>query len=294
ENVSFLIFCYEVLGDQRLLDAISRGMNFFILAQQGPPQPGWALQYTLDLRPAAARTYEPLALATHTTAANIGHLISFYELTGDSRYIARVPEALDWLQARRLPAVNAKGNTHPTFIEIGSDKPLYVHRRGSNVVNGEYYVDYDERRTPGHYSGTRRIDVTALRKRYETALAKSPQTLARNSPLAAGSGIKELPRFFAGEYAPRAAGDIGAQVAAAVAGLNAAGYWPAPLKMTSHPYHGEGSKQVAPGDFATTHVGDDSDTSPHPDDHPVMGISTAEYLKNMNVLIEWLAQNPAR
>jgi Pectic acid lyase len=43
ENVSFLIQCYQVLGDQRLLDPITRGMNFFILSQQGAPNPGWAL-----------------------------------------------------------------------------------------------------------------------------------------------------------------------------------------------------------------------------------------------------------
>ena len=59
-------------------------MNFFLVAQQGAPKPGWSLQYTLDLKPAAARTYEPLSLATHTTASNIEHLITFYELTGES------------------------------------------------------------------------------------------------------------------------------------------------------------------------------------------------------------------
>ena len=53
ENVSFLIQCYQVLGDQRLLDPIMRGMNFFILSQQGAPNPGWALQYTH--RPQARR-----------------------------------------------------------------------------------------------------------------------------------------------------------------------------------------------------------------------------------------------
>jgi PelA/Pel-15E family pectate lyase len=291
QNVYFLILCYEALGDERLLDPITRGMNFFLSAQQGPPQPGWGLQYTLDMRPAGARSYEPNSLATHTTATNVGHMIRFYELTGDSKFLARVPEALDWLESLRLPkAPNDKDPRIlvPTFIELGTNKPLYVHRRGSNVFNGEYYVDYDSRRTIGHYSPTRRIDIAGLRKRYEEAKARSPQELAKQSPLFPGPGALELPRQFATIYEPVPEGDIQQLAAASLSSLNAEGYWPAPLVMTSHPYKGDGSKQVAKGDFASTHVGDETDTSPFPDPNPVMGISTAEYMKHMNVLIQWL------
>lgn len=283
ENVNFLIFCYEVLGEQRLLDPITRGMNFFLLSQQGPPQPGWALQYTLDVRPSGARSYEPLALVTHTTSANIAHMISFYELTGDSKYIARVPEALDWLQ--RLPS---KNGTVPTFIEPGTNKPLYVHRRGSNVINGEYYADYDERRPIGHYSSVRRIDIAGLRQRYEAAKAKSPQALTKDSPLFPGSGATDLPRFFATSYEPVPSGDIRALTSQSLGALNSDGYWSTALPITSHSYRGDGSKQVAKGDFASTHVGDDSDTSPYTDTNPATGISTAEYMKQMNILIQWL------
>ena len=113
ENISFLIQCYQVLGDQRLLDPITRGMNFFLLSQQGAPNPGWSLQYTLDLKPAAARTYEPLALATHTTASNLEHLITFYELTGDTRYLARVPEGIDWLEKVKLAKPDAAAERIP-------------------------------------------------------------------------------------------------------------------------------------------------------------------------------------
>lgn len=294
QNVYFLIFCYEVLGEQRLLDPITRGMNFFLAAQQGPPQPGWALQYTPDVRPAGARSYEPLALATHTTASNIGHMITFYEMTGDSKFIARVPDALAWLESKRLPnpanAASDQRTLVPTFIELGSDKPLYVHRRGSNVINGEYYADYDPKRTPGHYSATRRVDIAGLRKRYEAAKAKSAKELTKDSPLFPGAGATDLPRFFATQYEPLPTGDIQVLTTTAVGSLNPTGYWPAPLKMTSHPYRADGSTQIAKGDFAGTHVGDESDTSPFPDPNPPAGISTAEYMKNMNVLIHWLAK----
>jgi PelA/Pel-15E family pectate lyase len=124
ENVDFLVLCYQVLGDRRLLDPIVRAMNFFLVTQVGPPQPGWALQYTLDLKPAGARTYEPKALVTDQTARNIGHLIRFYRLTGETKFLARIPEALDWLEATRLPAAwKIADRTHPTFIELGTNKP---------------------------------------------------------------------------------------------------------------------------------------------------------------------------
>jgi hypothetical protein len=290
ENVSFLIQCYQVLGDERLLEAITRGMNFFVVSQQGAPNPGWALQYTTDGKPAAARTYEPLALATHTTAGNIEHLIEFFELTGDARYLARVPEAIDWLDQVKLPRPDATGRTHPTFIELRTNRALYVHRRGSNVANGDYYVDYDPNRPIGHYSPTRRIDIDALRKRLEVARAADAGTLRAKSPLKAAAGAGELPRFFAKRYAPPARQDLDGQVRATLASLNDAGYWPAPLPQTSNPYKGDGSKTVAAGDFGMTLVGDDTDTSPYADTEKTPAISTQEYLRSMNILIEWRAR----
>lgn len=289
ENIDFLILCYRVLGDERLLDAITRGMNFFLVTQQGPEQPGWALQYTLDLKPAAARTYEPLSLATHTTASNIEHLISFYRLTGETKFLARLPEAIDWLEKVALSRPDDRGRTHPTFLEIGTDRPLFVHRRGSNVVNGEYYTDYDSRNTLGHYSAFRRVDIAALREHYETARSTSPKTIAETSPLLPGKGAAELPRFFAQVHASVEADDLDALANDAVRSINRSGYWPAPLPQTSHPYRGHGPAEPARGDFSGTHVGDETDTSPFTPSEPVMGISTAEYLRNMNVLIRWLA-----
>ena len=292
ENISFLLLCYQVLGDQRLLDPITRAMNFFLVSQQGAPNPGWSLQYTLDIKPAAARTYEPLSLATHTSASNIDHLITFYELTGDSKYLARVPEAIDWLDRVKLAKPDAGGRTHPTFIELSTNRALYVHRRGSNIANGEYYVDYDPKRAIGHYSSTRRIDTAALRRKYEEARKMDPQTLAKRSPLAAGVGIVELPRYFADRYAPPKKEGLDGQVRGTLTSLNATGFWPAPLPQTSYAYRGPANPANVPGDFATTHVGDETDTSPFTDTAKTTSISTAEYLRNMNVLVQWLARPP--
>ncbi|HWW11265.1 MAG TPA: pectate lyase, partial [Brevundimonas sp.] len=298
ENIKFLIFCRQTLSDRRLDDPIRRAMDCFLACQQPAPQAGWGLQHHADtLKPAAARTYEPEAYATHTTAANIEQLFSFYRLTGDRKYLARVPEALDWLDSVRLPQrLQRDGRTHPTFIEPGTNKPLYVHRRGSNVVNGAYYVDGDPNDTVIHYSSFRAVNVERMRAEYARLSALTPEQASEGSPLLAPRGSVALPRYFTlqdisvsdmtsdGRRPPAEP----AVIAGLVAGLNDRGYWPTPLKAVSNPYIGDGSPQVAPGEFRITRVGDASDTSPYITDYPVMGISTGEYIKNMGVLIEAL------
>ncbi len=283
ENIDFLIMCYQTLGDSRLLDPITRAMNAFVVTQQPMPQPGWALQYTPDLTPAGARTYEPKALTTHTTARNLELLIRFYRLTGDTTFLARIPEALDWLEGLRLPpGVAPQGRTHPTFIEIGTNRPLYVHRTGSNVFSGRYFVDYDPKNTIGHYSSFRPIDVAGIRKQYEGAKALKPEEVTKDSPLKAEADRNGLARYFAVSVprnAPSAAG--------VVADLNQDGYWMAKLGNNSHPFRKNGSTTPAPGDFARTHVGDATDTSPYPDD-TISGISLDAYIANMSVLITHL------
>jgi hypothetical protein len=59
ENVNFLIQCYQTLGEQRFLDPIKRGMDFYMLSQQA--NGAWGQQYNMELEPAGARSYEPAA-----------------------------------------------------------------------------------------------------------------------------------------------------------------------------------------------------------------------------------------
>ncbi len=291
-NIDFMITAYQALGDRNLLDPIARAMNAYLVLQQGQPQAGWALQYTPDLKPVGARTYEPAALVTHTTAQNVEQLLKFHRLTGDPRFLARIPEALDWLDSVRLsPALLqlAGGRTHPTFVEIATNRPLYVHRRGSNVVNGAYTVDYDPHDTVAHYNSFRQIDVAALRQKYEAARALSPAQVTAGSPLVAGLARAALPEYFVVTES-RSATTVADQAASAahlVSSMDEEGRWLSELGNTSHPYAGDGPKDVRPGDFSRTYVGDETDTSPYPVDH-LLGISTQAYIRNMSVLIRHL------
>jgi hypothetical protein len=291
ENVRFLLMVYRSLGEERVRPAILRAGEVFLATQQPMPQPGWSLQHSLDLKPAGARSYEPLSLATHTTAANLRMMMQFYRLTADPRYLARIPEAIDWLESLRLPPDPARrGRDFPTFIELGTNRPLYVHRRGSNVVNGRYYWDYSPVATLGHYGAYRAIDIDALRRDYRRLREMPREELLRNSPLRE-PGNAPLPRF---AVSLDVGSDLNAQPAAdpaeAVRTLNAEGWWPTMLRATSNPYRGPGPRRAPPGDYRTSHVGDSSDTSPFTTDRPVIGISTATYIANMALLIRALRE----
>lgn len=296
ENIKFLLMVYQTLGDERALAAIRKAMDVFVATQQPAPQAGWGLQHDVQtLAPIGARTYEPDALTTHTTVNNISQLLNFYQWTGERRFIERVPEALAWLESVRLrdDQVQIAGRHYPTFIEMGSNKARIVHRRGSNVVNGEYYWDYDVAQPITHYSQWRNLDVESLRINYVLATQTTPILPA--SPLTRRADFR-LPRYFTTQNLE--VSDLNSNVGSGavarltsqrvqelISTLNAEGYWPIPLTATSNPYIGDGSLTPASGDFAQTLVGDASDTSPHTTDHPVIGISTGTFIQNMSALL---------
>ncbi|HYC98718.1 pectate lyase [Brevundimonas sp.] len=300
ENIEFLLYAYQALGDARLPAAIRRGMDIFVETQQPAPQPAWGLQHFPDtLKPAGARTYEPRGFATHTTASNIRSMIGFYRLTGDRKYLARLPEALDWLDEVAVPpALRAPGRTHPTFILEGSNTPVYIHRRGSNATNGEYYADANPDRVIGHYGSFRNLDTAALRAELAEVQALSSEEIRRTSPLLARPRTNTLPKYFTlrdvnfrdmGTEGRRPQAPSAGRSAELVSGLNARGYWPTPMTNVSNPWIGEAPAAVTGGEYQSTNVGDIYDTSPWRTDYPVEVISTAAFVRNMGDLIEALA-----
>lgn len=324
ENINFLIICYQNLGDSSLLEPILRSMNSILVTQQPSPQAGWGAQHSLDLKPAGARSYEPEALVTATTAGNIRHCLQFYRWTGDPKFLKRIPEALDWLDSVKLPAsMGLRPNTYPRFVTIGTNKPLFIHRTGSNVISGRYYTDDNPEHTVRHYSSFFPLDVDGLRKQYESTRAIPKDELVKDSPLRADSKTHILPRFYcrltgpseemlkrmmammknrndsvsdSNDYWPsrfevteeEPPVPTESRVKDLIDDLNSEGYWPSRIRMTSNPYKGDGPKEPAPGDFSRSLVGDEYDTSPYPSHKPVIGISVSAYTRNMCVLIHYL------
>ncbi len=294
DATDFLALTYQGLGDARVLEPLQRGMGIFLLAQQGRPQPGWALQYTRDLKPAGARSSEPPSLATHTTYACVMQMMKFYRWTGDTKYLAGLDEALDWLDKLELPKERQlNGFTHPTFIEVGTDRPLYLKSIGSWTGDAWNEVTYEPR--DGVSWENRKLDVPRARRMLAELRAMPRDLATRASPLLAKKPLP-LPKYFlvrptAGSEQNFDGRGLGKPVRELISGLNKQGYWPALLTSTSNVYRPDGvAVGMPPSRTADGRLIDARDTTPFRAKDPVMGISTGTYISNMARLIRYLEQ----
>jgi PelA/Pel-15E family pectate lyase len=292
DNINFLIRCYLTLGKEEYLDPIRRGMNFYLVSQQGSG--AWAQQYDENLEPAGARSYEPGALSPSTTFQNAMSLIDFYEMTGEQKFLLPVTKAITWLEKTKLQANQTLDGryTHPTYVEPGSEKPLYVHRKGSNVKYGYYYYDYSDENLLGHYGGKRWIPVQRLKDRYDSIRSLDPREVKESASLLPGAykedippqkfyNRNEYPSFFTGVPDEQRVNEI-------INSLDSKDRWLTKRGRTSNPYAGDGQKQELTEKFNSTDVGDETDTSPYGDTSGQEYISTGLYLRNMMLLLNFL------
>lgn len=295
ENIDFLTQCYQTLGMQDLREPIIRAMNLCLLLQQGAPYAGWGDQYTVgDLLPAHARSYEPRSVNTGTTARMIYQCMEYYKMTGETKFLARIPEAIAFLESQKLPEPEVKRFGRPTrnaeailvprFIDPDSGKPLYVHREGSNVGNGRYYTDQDISNTIAHYSSAAWINIGQLKKAYEEILKMPREEATKGSPFLQERLIP-LDEYY---YTVRPRRGEKTQTAEElISSLQPEGYWLSPIKQISNPYKPLSQGQPASREtkYRQTMVGDEYDTSPYTPETPVMGISTDAFIRNMTILI---------
>ena len=290
ENIDFLVQCYQSLGLPGLKEPIYRAMYLCILLQQGEPYAGWADQYTTDdLLPAHARSYEPRAVNTGTTASMVRQMMAYYRLTGDSRFLSGIPAALDFIESQRVsaedearwgrPSMDPDAILVPRFIDPDTGTPLYVHRVGSNWYNGHYFTNQDIAGTIGHYSSAARINVKALRREYEALKALPAEEVVSGSPLVEKE-LVPLPKYYATVRGMREdPRDI-------IDALTPEGYWLSPLGSTSNPYKaGASTEPSSETKYASTNVGDEYDTSPYRCTDGTMCISTRDYINKMATLI---------
>ncbi|MBP2336598.1 hypothetical protein JOF41_002776 [Saccharothrix coeruleofusca] len=326
ENVKFLLMCMSTLDRDELAGPVRRAMSCLRRLQQPAPQAGWGLQHLSAAAggrpagaPAGARSYEPRALATHTTQTNVRQLFHYFRLTGDRAFLTRVPEAIAWLDSCPLTDQQVAenpllaGRTHPTFVELGTNRARFVHRFGSNVRNGAYYFDHDHRRTLSHYSAGRAVDTASLRATYDELMSLSDEQVAdlrARSPLSGGA--IPLPRFFSlrdleltdlFRDAPLPLPAVtDAEAGGLVADLGDKDHWLTPVDAVTNPYRGAPPATPYDGQaYMSKHVGDLHDTSPYdprtppeeppyqPQERPLV-ISTSAFVANMSKLVAWTAR----
>jgi PelA/Pel-15E family pectate lyase len=292
-NVNFLILCYQSLSDAKLLEPILRAMNCIILLQQGAPQSGWSWQYTTSLLPAGARTYEPEGLYSGATYSCINMLMDYYEFTGETKFLARIPDAIQFLESITLPGemakfyprkLNSDQKLYPSCIELKTNLPRYVHRRGSNATNGEYYADNNPENQWMPSFSMRALNIGEIKKRYQNLKQLSPDEASKNSPLFAKNGVS-MPKYFTGEL--RNVSDD--NVEKIISELEQKPFWEG-IFANSNPYIGDSPEKIAYGDFSSTQVGDKYDTSPFRFGENFVGISTSTYIEKMFRLICFLNQ----
>jgi hypothetical protein len=255
------------------------------------PQPGWGEQYSLDYKPNHARSYEPRSLHSRETYNQCDNLMDYYRITGETKFLARIPEAINWIESlmmsdediEKYAGSRATPNVVvcPRFIEIGTDRGLYTDKIGSNVVNGSYVKTYEP------HGDLAFLNTNRLRARYNDLIAMPVELATANSPFLSSEEYK-----FPDNVAMRRNNvkPTVKEVDDLIAKLVNGKYWLVPIE-TSNPYIGDGGMTVLPVAEKTQRtVGDKYDTSPYKPDPDIMGITTKSYMENVSRLVMFLQQ----
>lgn len=137
--VDLMLRAHVLTGEARYLDSAKRCGDFLLLAQFEGDQPAWAQQYDENLVPAWARKFEPPAVSSIESLGACQTLFELWLATGEEKYRATIPAALDWLERSRLP-----DGKWSRFYEFGTNRPLYCEA-------DTYRLTYDDSKLPDHY-----------------------------------------------------------------------------------------------------------------------------------------------
>ena len=232
--IQVLLEAYAQLGEARYQAAARRGMDFYLVSQMPAPQAGWAQQYDADLKPAWGRPFEIGTVCTSQTITNLQQLFEFYGITGDPKYLAPAPAALDWLEASRLP--DAVGYTHTGFYEMGTNRPVYIKQTGTDIGDVAYTLTY-EKEGCYPYDHEVTIDVDAVRKAHVRLAATPPeQAMAEYRAAKAKHALPEDVKGGHLAVALQRTSQTPEGLVAIVNGLDERGGWRDPVTQLN-PYH---------------------------------------------------------
>lgn len=159
-----LLDAWEIYKDERCRAAVVKLGDFLLLAQLPEPQPGWAQQYDLQMRPVWARKFEPPAVSGRESQDAIETLILIYRLTGDAKYLAPHSSALAWLKRSLLP-----DGRLARYYELKTNKPLYM--------TDDYQITHDDAKVPQHYGWKTKSYIDVIERSLAAAKAGAPAPL---------------------------------------------------------------------------------------------------------------------
>lgn len=155
--IKVMLKSHNVYKYNKCLNSAKLGCDFMILSQLPAPQSGWAQQYSHDLKPARARSFEPAGVCSLVTVRNIDTLLDVSISTCDKKYLMPISRALSWLEKSKLPS-----GKWARLYEVGTNKPIYGDRSGR--------VYYDLKELPEDvksYGWQGTFGVTKVKDRYE-------------------------------------------------------------------------------------------------------------------------------
>lgn len=156
-----LLDAWEIYKDERCRSALVKLAGFLLLAQLPEPQPGWAQQYDLRMRPVWARKFEPPALAGRETQDAIETLLLVHRLTGDAKYLAPIPRAIGWLKRSLLP-----DGRLARYYELRTNTPLYM--------TADYQLTHDDSDVPQHYGWKTEPRLAGIEQAFAAANQGAP------------------------------------------------------------------------------------------------------------------------
>ena len=150
----------------------------------------------------------------------------------------------------------------PRFINPDNGKPMYVHRKGSNVANSEYYTDSIPQGTIAHYSSFYSANPEVLRQLLRETEALDAKQLQENSPLEVGCYQRSARMLLpSSDGVRRQFGML--SVDAVISSLDEVGRWLTVFNQISNPYQPIPSTMSASSEdrsYAQKMVGDEYDT----------------------------------
>jgi len=152
--VDTLLVAFKYYGDGRYMEAVRKVGDFMVLSQRPEPQPIWAQQYDLEMKPAWARKFEPSSVCAGESVGVMRCLIRIWLETGDEKYLKPIPPALAWYRRSEI----APGRW-ARFYELETNRPLYFTTKYELV-----YTDHD---LPTHYVFQGSFGVAEFIKEYE-------------------------------------------------------------------------------------------------------------------------------
>lgn len=138
--IDVLLEAYELLGDERYLEAAKRGADFFMLAQGPEGHAGWTDQFDMNLQPTRGRTHEPASFQVRYTISTIRQLEKMFLYTGDRRYLRPIPLALDWIESSILEIDDKGRPKFATWYDPESNYPII--REDIPEFTAEGYMKY--------------------------------------------------------------------------------------------------------------------------------------------------------